>query len=109
MNLLSGPSTGGYAPVQSAPAAGGLGGLIAMFEGAGLGQLAQSWISRGANQPVSPDQLRLVFGNDRVQQMADQSGLPPESFLQQLSHHLPSVVDKLTPNGAVADEGTLSV
>jgi YidB-like protein len=88
MSLLSSGNTGGCAPVRSAPRTGGLGGLISMFEAAGLGQLAQPWIS-----PVSPSQLRSVFGNDRVQQMADQSRLAPESFLQQLSLHLPTVVD----------------
>jgi uncharacterized protein YidB (DUF937 family) len=105
MNLLSNRNT---APVQSGQT-GGLGGLLSIFEGAGLGRLVQSWIGQGANQPVTPDQLKSVFGEDRVRQMANQSGMAPESFLQQLSHHLPNVVDKHTPNGTVPDEGTLSV
>jgi uncharacterized protein YidB (DUF937 family) len=112
MNILTRgqSSSGGYAPVQAPiSTTGGLGGLISMFQNAGLGQLAQSWINRGSNQPVSPEQLRNVFGEDSVREMADQSGLPQESFLQQLSHHLPNVVDQLTPNGTLPDEGTISV
>jgi uncharacterized protein YidB (DUF937 family) len=105
-------SSGGYAPVQApaaAPARGGLGGVISMFENAGLGQLAQSWIGGGPNQSVSPEQLRRVFGGDRIRSMAAQSDLPEESFLGQLSHHLPAVVDQLTPGGRLPEEGTLSV
>ena len=88
---------------------GGLGGLISMFNQAGLGQVAQSWINHGPNQSVSPDQLRDVLGHQRVEDMSTQAGMDPGSFLNQLSQHLPSVVDGLTPNGKVPDEGKLSV
>ena len=111
MNLLSGrQNDGGYAPTQAPMGTGGgLGGLLSMFQNAGLGHIAQSWINKGPNQPVSPQQLQNVFGEDRVRDMADQSGMPRESFLQQLSHHLPNVVDRLTPEGRLPDEGSISV
>ena len=88
---------------------GALGGLISQFEGAGLGHLAQSWIGNGPNQPVSPQQLQSVFGEQRVQGMASQAGMAPHDFLSQLSQHLPSAVDGMTPNGRLPDEGTVSV
>jgi len=52
------------------PVTGGLAGIISGFERAGLGHIVQSWIGNGPNQPVSPQQLQGVFGNDRVQTMA---------------------------------------
>ena len=82
---------------------GGLGGLLGMFQQAGLGNVAQSWVGNGANQQVSPDQLQQVFGQDRVQQMSQQTGLPPQDLLSQLSQYLPNVVDKMTPNGQMPD------
>ena len=88
---------------------GGIGGLVSMFEQAGLGHIAQSWIGNGPNQPVSPGQLQSVFGQDRVQSMASQAGMQPQDFLSQLSQHLPGAVDGMTPNGRVPDEGTVSV
>ena len=88
---------------------GGIGGLVSMFEQAGLGHIAQSWVGNGPNQPVSPDQLQNVFGQDRVQSMASQSGMQPQDFLSQLSQHLPNAVNGMTPNGRVPDEGTVSV
>ena len=63
----------------------------------------------GPNQPVSPQQLQGVFGNDRVQTMAGEAGMAPPDFLSQLSQHLPNAVDGLTPNGRLPDEGTVSV
>lgn len=88
---------------------GGLGGLLSAFEGAGLGHIAQSWVGSGANQPVSPQQLQSVFGEQQVQSMASQSGMAPNDFLAQLSQHLPNAVNGMTPNGRLPDEGTLSV
>jgi uncharacterized protein YidB (DUF937 family) len=103
MNMLGG---GGN---QTAGTAGGLGGLISSFEQAGLGHIAQSWIGNGPNQSVSPQQLHTVLGDDQVQTMAGQAGMAPHDFLSQLSQHLPRVVDGMTPNGQVPNDGTTSV
>lgn len=97
----SGQGTGGMA--------GGLQGLLSKFSGAGLGGLAQSWVGNGPNQSVSPEQLNGVLGQDHVQSMAQQSGMAPHDFLSQLSQHLPTAVDKMTPNGKLPDEGSVSV
>lgn len=88
---------------------GGLGGLLSQFQNAGLGHLAQSWVGNGPNQPVSPQQLQNVFGDDQVQTMAGQAGLQPGDFLSQLSQHLPAAVNGMTPNGQLPDEGSVSV
>ncbi|WP_428485746.1 YidB family protein [Rhodopila sp.] len=88
---------------------GGLQGLISKFEGAGLGGIAQSWVGNGANQPVSPEQLHGVLGNDQVQAMSSQSGMAPQDFLSQLSQHLPNAVHAATPDGRLPDEGSVSV
>ena len=89
--------------------AGGLGGLISQFEQAGLGNVAQSWVGNGPNQPVSPQQLQSVFGQDQVQGMASQAGMQPQDFLAQLSQHLPNAVHGMTPDGQLPQEGTMSV
>lgn len=94
---------------QGAGMAGGLGGLVAQFEQAGLGHVAQSWVGNGPNQSVSPQQLQSVFGESQVQGMASQAGMQPQDFLSQLSQHLPNVVHGMTPNGQLPDEGTVAV
>ncbi|MDX7951363.1 YidB family protein [Lichenihabitans sp. Uapishka_5] len=88
---------------------GGLGGLLSQFQNAGLGHVADSWVGNGPNHPVSPDQLQNVFGQDRVNDMANQAGMQPGDFLSQLSQHLPAAVNGMTPNGQLPDEGSVSV
>ena len=107
MGLLGGQ--GGQAQAGQGMMGGGLGSLMGSFEQAGLGHLAQSWVGNGPNQPVSPDQLQSVFGQQQVQSMASQSGMAPGDFLSQLSQHLPQAVHGMTPNGRLPDEGSVEV
>jgi len=88
---------------------GGLGGLIDQFRHAGLGHVADSWVSNRSNQPVSRGQLRQVFGDQQIDDMAQQAGMPQDDFLNQLSQHLPNAVDQMTPTGQIREEGTISV
>ena len=96
-------------PTNTPGMGGGLGGLLQQFQQAGLGHVAQSWVGNGANQPVSSQQLQNVFGEDKVQDMANQAGMQPGDFLSQLSQHLPNAVNGMTPNGRLPDEGSMSV
>lgn len=88
---------------------GGLMGLLSQFLQAGLGHVADSWVGTGQNHPVSPNQLRTVFGDDQIRSMSQDAGMNENDFLSQLSQHLPRAVDRVTPEGEVPDEGTLSV
>jgi uncharacterized protein YidB (DUF937 family) len=58
---------------QTGSTGGGLGRLLSSFQQAGSGHIAQSWVGNGPNQPVSPQQLQTVFGEDQVQTMSRQS------------------------------------
>lgn len=82
---------------------GGLQGLIEQFSRAGLGQQAQSWVSTGQNLPISADQIMQVLGGQggQLQQLAQQFNLTHDQAAGGLAELLPSVVDHLTPNGAI--------
>ena len=80
---------------------GGLAGLVAKMQQSGLGDVAKSWVGTGQNEPISPDQLGGVLGNDTVAGMAGQLGINQGDLLGQLSQMLPQVVDKLTPQGQI--------
>lgn len=67
----------------------------------GLGGLVQSWIGTGANQPIAPDQVQGVVGQDMLNQLAARVGIPPAIASAALSKILPMLVDKATPNGEV--------
>lgn len=78
---------------------GGLGGLIAQFQQAGLGDVMNSWISTGENQPISPDQVSQVFGQEGLSSIASQLGVSQVDAASQLSELMPQVIDRLTPSG----------
>ncbi len=80
---------------------GNLHGLLAQLQRGGLGEQVSSWLGNGPNLPVSADQLRAALGNEHVQQLARQLGLPVDEALQMLSQHLPTTVDKASPNGSL--------
>ena len=87
--------------------AGGLQGLSQLFEQKGLGGVVASWIGTGTNQPITADQLTRVLGQERIDALAQKAGLPPGQGAQALAQILPTLVDKLTPNGQVPSTNQL--
>jgi uncharacterized protein YidB (DUF937 family) len=83
----------------------GLAGLLGQFQQAGLGNIAQSWIGKGENLPISGDQLRQILGSGQIGQIAQQLGLSNEQTSGQLADLLPGLIDKLTPHGEAPQQG----
>lgn len=79
----------------------GLGGLVDQFKQSGQGDLADSWVGKGPNQPVSTTQLESAIGSDVLSDLAERTGLSREEILSRLSRDLPGAVDGLTPEGRV--------
>lgn len=81
---------------------GGVQGIVSQLESQGLGATARSWVSTGANQPISPEQISKAFGSSPfLAQLAAKAGLTPQELAQKLSQALPAAVDKLTPGGTI--------
>jgi len=89
----SGGSAGGFG--------GGLGGLLQRFNQSGHGDIANSWVGTGPNQPIQPTQLNSALGQTTISDLARQSGMSEQQLLSELSRVLPGVVDRLTPTGQV--------
>ncbi|MCB1930258.1 MAG: DUF937 domain-containing protein [Rhodocyclaceae bacterium] len=86
---------------------GGLQGLVAQLQQAGLGDQVSSWLGTGANLPVSPDQIRDAIGGDMLANLAGQVGLSTEAASQGIADYLPQLVDRLSPNGALQGDDQL--
>jgi uncharacterized protein YidB (DUF937 family) len=86
---------------------GGVGALAEKFGGAGLGETVQSWIGTGANANISPEQIAQVLGHGPIADFARKLGISPEQASETLAGLLPEAVDRLTPNGDIADAGGL--
>ena len=84
---------------------GGLSGLLQRFQGAGMGDAVASWIGTGSNLPVSADQIRTALGSGPLKTLAEHAGLSEDDAASHLSGLLPQMVDKLTPNGVLPEEG----
>jgi uncharacterized protein YidB (DUF937 family) len=82
----------------------GLGGLLERFQQNGRGDAFESWVGPGPNQAISPDDLRGALGDDTVDELSRETGLPHDDLLGQLSQALPEVVDGLTPDGRLPDD-----
>ena len=86
---------------------GGLPGLVQRFHEKGLGGLVSSWVSTGQNLPVSEEQIQHVLGSEQVRELAAKAGISPEIARSHLAQLLPTIVDKLTPNGQLPPSGSL--
>ncbi len=86
---------------------GGLNGFLELFRRVGLGQVADSWASQGANSALSNQQTEDALGVDNLNALATKAGLPLATATSALSFLIPTIVDKLTPNGYVPDNNNL--
>lgn len=102
VSSASGQAAGG---LGSLAGLGGLGGLVSAFARNGLGDVIGSWIGRGQNLPASGSQIAEVLGPGALQQLAVSTGASHAEVTDALSQLLPHVVDKLTPDGTVPEEG----
>ena len=99
------PSQPATAGQQSS--SGGFDVLLRQFQQNGFGEIINSWIGTGQNQPISPTQLRQAIGQRTVNDLSEQTGVAHEDLLSQLARILPGVIDKLTPNGQLPSQADL--
>jgi uncharacterized protein YidB (DUF937 family) len=83
---------------------GGLRNLIGDMEEKGHGDVAQSWVGRGENQSIGPNELGNALGAEDIDAVSQQTGMPREQILSELSQHLPEFVNQLTPDGRLPTE-----
>lgn len=88
--------------------AGALGSLISQLQRNGFGQQVGSWLGHGANQPIAPTQVAQALGDDTIATLQQQTGMPREALLADLSHVLPQALDELSPNGRAPTDDELN-
>jgi len=87
---------------------GGLGDLLKQFQTSGLGDAADSWVGRGENKQIGPNDLANALGADQLEMLTHQTGMSREELLDGLSQQLPQFVDQLTPDGRLPTEDEAS-
>jgi uncharacterized protein YidB (DUF937 family) len=84
----------------------GLGDLVSRFRDAGRGDMADSWVSAQANQPMNVTELEDALGHETLDDLSRKTGLTRAELLLRLNVALPEMVDHFTPRGRLptADE-----
>jgi uncharacterized protein YidB (DUF937 family) len=95
--LLAGGAAGGAL-------SGGLSDLVKQFQQGGQGGAVNSWVGRGPNQQISPNDLATALGADQINALVSQTGMSRDDLLAGLSQQLPEAVDELTPDGRLPTE-----
>jgi uncharacterized protein YidB (DUF937 family) len=72
--------------------------LLGRFETSGYGDIVESWLSSGANKPIEPHQVAAALGSDKIEQLANRTGLAQDRLLRDVAMLLPTIVDALTPH-----------
>jgi uncharacterized protein YidB (DUF937 family) len=75
---------------------GGVAGLVEQFEKQGLGPIIQSWVGKGANHPISAEQIHRALGYETLQQLGAKLGVSPDEMAAKLSKVLPKAIDRTT-------------
>jgi len=78
---------------------GGVDGVVAELEKTGFGQQVKSWIGTGSNLPMSADDIKKALGSEKLKDIAASTGIPVDKAAEYLAQHLPTAVDKATPDG----------
>jgi len=86
---------------------GGLDGLMQTFKQKGLEDVISSWVGTGNNAAITPEQVQEVLGGDVIQKLAEKSGVSIDAAKEQLAALLPSLIDKVTPEGKIPEGGLL--
>jgi uncharacterized protein YidB (DUF937 family) len=82
----------------------GLGEFLNRLHQTGQGQIGQSWVGAGQNQPISTSSLQKALGADTLDALSRQTGIPRDHMLAELADQLPNAIDNLTPDGRVPTE-----
>jgi uncharacterized protein YidB (DUF937 family) len=93
--------------VASMLANGGLSKILSRLQANGKGAQADSWIAKGENRPVAPEDVREAAGDDEITSIAEKLGVSKNEAAAAVAQVLPDVVDQVSPDGELPAEDEL--
>jgi uncharacterized protein YidB (DUF937 family) len=82
---------------------GGLDALVRRFQEQGLGEVVASWVSTGPNRPITPDDLAKILDPEQLAELSRRAGVAVSRLPEALAGLMPTLVDRLTPDGEMPD------
>ncbi|MFL6797350.1 MAG: YidB family protein [Xanthobacteraceae bacterium] len=95
--MLAGGAAGGVLT-------GGLGELMRRMQQSGQNHAVDSWVGSGPNRSISPTDLEHALGQETLEDLSRQTGMPRNQLATQLAEELPQTVDTMTPDGRLPTE-----
>ncbi len=86
---------------------GGLNKILNGFRQQGLASQADSWVGTGTNEQLSGAQVREVIDDAEIAQIAQQLGVSEDEAATAIAAVLPTLVDRVSPEGQLPDEQSL--
>jgi uncharacterized protein YidB (DUF937 family) len=86
---------------------GGFAGLLDRLDKAGLGDVSSSWISSGANTPISGEQTEAAVGPVTLDDISKQTGIDYKTTVAATAFMLPRIVDEISADGVVPNDDDL--
>ncbi len=80
---------------------GGLPGVQAKFDQAGLKDVFASWVSTGPNLPMTAKEMEGAMGPEHMQKLTAKVGMDAGTVLPLLAQYFPQIIDALTPKGVI--------
>jgi uncharacterized protein YidB (DUF937 family) len=91
----------------TALAGGGLQKLLSGFQANGMEDKVQSWVGTGDNAPLSAAEVETVVSSEQIEEIAQRLGVSHEQAASVLADVIPDVVNGVSPDGSLPDEGRL--
>lgn len=76
--------------------------ILQSLNGAGLANIAASWLGNGDNAPISASDIANIFNQDQLSTFAQDLEMPAEEAVTGLQETLPGMIDQASPNGDIA-------
>ncbi len=86
---------------------GGVSAILEKFRQGGFSEVVESWLSNGANLPISASQIASVLGSPTIAALAGKLGIDSQSTSSLLATCLPKLIDSLSPKGEVGEHQDL--
>jgi uncharacterized protein YidB (DUF937 family) len=86
---------------------GGLKKILGRLQAQGKGPQADSWVGRGANEPLRAADVQEALDDQELDRIAQQLGVSREEAAEAVAQVLPDVVDQATPEGELPDDDEL--
>ena len=78
--------------------------LLSKMQGnGGLASMMTSWLGNGDNEAISGDQVRELFGSDKVAEFASKINVDEDTAVSGLADVLPQMIDKSSAGGSMLD------